>query len=488
MQAELDELELLQIAVAREADRYRALFDAAPVAFITTDAHGKVLDANAAASAYFQLEYRFLVGKPILNYVAPSERRRIRLWMLDLHRRGASGALSARLERRSGVPFDANITASTTDDEIWWAIVDVTAQRQAEENAWQLNRELESRVATQVAELQAVYDELPVGIAIVDRATRRVRGTNRRAREILRPWAGELPGLELELKGEAAALPLWRVDRALEGEQVSREVEQLRTPDGAEVTFELSATPLRDDDGLVVAAALTFDDLSERERRQLADAQFVENAAHQLRTPITAIGMSAAALEAGAKDDPDERERFLGHITRESDRMARLIDALLGLAHIQRGGGGAVLAVVPLAPLVDEVVAETTVRPGVRVEVECPTEVALVGDGPMLREAIANVFRNAAAHTAAGRIRISARLDGEHAVLEVADTGPGIPPDLRERIFERFFRADHGTRRGAGLGLAIAAEATRANRGRLELLDTGGGACFRFTLPGATLR
>jgi signal transduction histidine kinase len=268
---------------------------------------------------------------------------------------------------------------------------------------------------------------------------------------------------------------------------VPREVSPVTTPEGDAVVLELSATPLHDEQGAIVAVALTFDDLTERERRDRADAQFVENAAHQLRTPVTAIAIATAALEAGAKDDPDERERFIAHVARESERMARLVDALLGLARLQRGGARPLVALAPVAPLVNEIVETVHVRRGVQFALECPPEVALVGDGPMLREAIANVVQNAAAHTDSGSIRVSARLAGEHAIIEVTDTGPGVPPEDRGRVFERFFQVGRGRRVGAGLGLAIAAEAVRANGGTLELVDSGPGATFRFTLPGAKI-
>src|SRR6266850_5552544 len=118
LDAELDELDLLRLALAREAARYRTLFESAPVGFITTDLVGKVLEANVAAGEYFQLENRFLVGKPILTFVAPEERRAFRSWMLSLGRHGARGSLTARMRRRSGVAFEAYVRATPSDDQI----------------------------------------------------------------------------------------------------------------------------------------------------------------------------------------------------------------------------------------------------------------------------------------------------------------------------------------------------------------------------------
>ncbi|MFL5928314.1 MAG: ATP-binding protein [Gaiellaceae bacterium] len=472
---------LLRNALTREQERYRMLYAVAPVALMTTDLFGKVVDANAAAGDCFQIEKRFLVGKPVLSYVVPEQRRRVRTWMLDLVRRGAVGTASARMTRRSGVVFDASLTATPFEDEVWWGIVDETAQRQAEESLWELNRELEARAAQRVHELHALYDALPVGIAVVDAGTWHVHGTNRRAAEILRHWDGKLPAFDA-----GAPRDIWGIGRVLAGETVPREPTRLQTAAGQEIVLARLAAPLHDATGAIVAAVLVFDEVSARDR-DVADAEFVENAAHQLRTPITAIAIAAAALEAGAKDEPDERERFIAHIARESDRMARVIDALLGLARIQRGGAGLIVGLVPLGTLLEEIVAETRVRDDVTVVVDCPDDLAAVGEEPMLREAITNVVANAAAHTAAGSIRISARRDAANVVLDVADSGPGISAAVGDRIFERFYRAEEGRRSGAGLGLAIAAAATRANRGTLELVEAAEGATFRFTLPGAKL-
>jgi signal transduction histidine kinase len=168
--------------------------------------------------------------------------------------------------------------------------------------------------------------------------------------------------------------------------------------------------------------------------------------------------------------------------------MARLVDALLTLARLQRGAARPLLALIPVKPLLEGILGNVRVHPGVEIVLSCPDEVAFVGDEGMAREAIANVVDNAASHTRAGKIRLTARRNGEDTVIEIADTGPGIPQQVRERVFERFFQTGRTDgRRGAGLGLAIAAEATRANGGTLELVDASSGTTFRFTFPGAKL-
>src|SRR5205085_4688448 len=112
------------------------------------------------------------------------------------------------------------------------------------------------------------------------------------------------------------------------------------------------------------------DDLSEQERRELAEREFVSNAAHELRTPLTTIIGAVEVLQAGAKDDPAERDRFLGHIEREAERLARLARALLTLARAHAGQERPRVEAVTLAGLLLDVAEELRPRAGVALEVE----------------------------------------------------------------------------------------------------------------------
>jgi two-component system phosphate regulon sensor histidine kinase PhoR len=237
-----------------------------------------------------------------------------------------------------------------------------------------------------------------------------------------------------------------------------------------------------------------FTDVTERDRTRRADAEFVENAAHQLRNPISAIVSSIAALEAGAQLEERERERFMTHIARETARLETLVEALLTLAGIQQQQQQeqqrlALVELVPLRRLLDQLVAAAALRDGVKARVTCGTRVAVVGDRDLLAQAFGNVIANAAQHTERGVIRIRARLDGGTVTVDITDSGPGVAEDARDRVFDRFFRGSTNGGRGSGLGLAIALAAVQAHDARLELLDQreGEGARFRFTIPGARL-
>lgn len=444
-------------------DRYRAVFDATPTALLVTDLNLKVIDANAAAAQLFDVDSSFLAGKLLPAYIEPSERRTFRHWI----RRHADGTQAASLNltmrRRSGVPFSAVLDAFRGPDEIYWTVSDRTADAQNEERLWELNADVGTKVLEQVAERDAILEQLPVGVALVHRGGK-LGWHNAKARAIC--------GDELE-PVLAAAAP---VARALTGGSA----ETVRVTLGREggPTVEIGAAPVPGG-----SAAAVIEDVSLREHAERASAEFVQNAAHELRTPVAAIASSVAALEAGAHEDAAERQRFLGHVARGSDRLGRIVDALLTLASLERGTGRSLIEAVPLGSFLDEVVG----RISPAVTIDCAPGAAVLADRDLLAQAVGNVVGNAVEHAGAENVTVSAELHEKTVRIEVADTGPGISPEVRERIFERFFRAPGGERSGSGLGLAIAQAATAASNGRLELLPAraGEGARFRFTLPGA---
>ena len=457
-----EELSELHEEIATEADRYRTIFDSAPVAYVTTDPTGKIVDANAAASAVFSIDRRFLLGKPLSVFVEAGAQREFRTQTSRLLRVGGILDVHVRMRRRLGVPFDALLRAAARRDSVFWVVQDVTEKRQAEERRWELNRELEARVDEQAGQLQAVLEQLPIGVWIVDRSGALVRA-NRRAQEIASAGAGPI------------ALP---VARALAGETVAGE----RVVFG-ELTLSANAGPVRDERGAIVAAVVTLEDVTERERREQADRDFVANAAHQLRTPLTAIASSVAALQGGAKDEPADRERFLTHLERETERMTRLTRALLALARLQRGEEPPQVSVVPLRPLLDTLCAVYVAHDRVRLELECADDVGVIANPELLEEAIANVLANALAYTDEGRVAVAASSADGKVAIEVADTGPGMGESERRRAFERFYRADR-SRGGSGLGLPIAKAAIEAVGGTIALGSrAGAGTTVRMTLP-----
>jgi signal transduction histidine kinase/HAMP domain-containing protein len=233
-------------------------------------------------------------------------------------------------------------------------------------------------------------------------------------------------------------------------------------------------------------AILVFTDISERERRERAEREFVANAAHELRTPLTAISSAVDALNAGAKEEPQERDRFLGLIERQATHLARLVRALLVLARVQTRHESVRLEPIELRPLLEEVAAGVRAADGVSVRVACPVGLAALVQSDLAQHVVSNLADNAAKHTERGRITLAARPETDgFVVIEVADTGSGISPDVQERVFDRFFSSESGDRAGFGLGLAIVRESVRALGGTIEVESkSGAGTTVTVTLAG----
>jgi two-component system OmpR family sensor kinase len=214
-----------------------------------------------------------------------------------------------------------------------------------------------------------------------------------------------------------------------------------------------------------------------------AQRHFVADASHELRTPLTTIQGNAGLLAHGPQISDEVRRAAASDIVDESDRMARLVDRMLTLARAD-SGLKLELAPVELRPLVSEVSRQAgAVHPERTVSVEA-VEVAVAGDEDALRQLLWILLDNATRHA---RSTVSVRLsvDGVWARLMVGDDGPGIAPDDRERVFERFYRADPArTGHGAGLGLTIARWIADQHGGRIvAAAGPDGGAGLFVDLP-----
>jgi two-component system OmpR family sensor kinase len=243
--------------------------------------------------------------------------------------------------------------------------------------------------------------------------------------------------------------------------------------------------------GLALNAMLAQIEAAFAERTESEERlrRFVADASHELRTPLTSIGGYAQLFRHGAADRPEDLAKTMERIEREAARMGVLVEDLLLLARLDERMEVSRTR-FDLAALAGRAVDDARAADDARAEVtlEAPAAVPVEADEDRLKQVLDNLLANARAHTPPGTpvtVRVAER-DGT-AVLEVADEGPGVPPEHRARIFERFYRADESRSRsaggGSGLGLAIAAEIARAHGGALELVPAATGAVFRLTIP-----
>jgi two-component system OmpR family sensor kinase len=228
-----------------------------------------------------------------------------------------------------------------------------------------------------------------------------------------------------------------------------------------------------------------FDD---RTRSEDQLKRFVADASHELRTPITTIRGYAELYRNGALDDRTELDEAMRRTEQEAVRMGGLVDDLLHLARLDQGRP-IERASVDVAALARDAARDAqAVDPERPIRVDADRAVVVSGDEARLRQVLANLVTNAVVHTEPGTpVTVRVARVGDDAVLEVADRGAGMPPDVAARAFERFYRADPSRSRhrgGSGLGLAIVEATVVAHGGTVEL-DTapGEGTTVRVVLP-----
>lgn len=226
--------------------------------------------------------------------------------------------------------------------------------------------------------------------------------------------------------------------------------------------------------------------LDELERRSRVEREFITNAAHELRTPVSAIASAVEVLEAGAKDDAVARDRFLAHVGEQSRRLQRLAYSLLVLARSQMGQEPPRTETLEVEPLLRDVIRALAPPPHRDVEVDCPRGISLIGNRELVEQAIINVAQNATKHGGDSPVRIEARPNGDSITISVIDSGPGMSEDDRKRAVQRFYRGSEIDGEGFGLGLPIAVQAINALGGAIEIESAPRqGTTVRMTLPEA---
>jgi signal transduction histidine kinase len=245
--------------------------------------------------------------------------------------------------------------------------------------------------------------------------------------------------------------------------------------------YAMTARSLPDERAVLAVLRDRTDEL----RQELAEADFVSNAAHELRNPLAGISGAIEVLQAGAKNDPNDRDHFLKRLGEDAERMNRLTQSLLTLARVEsRGAPESEPVDVPMA--IRDVIQACEAPPHVELVVDVEADLAATGDPTLLRQVMIGLLTNAFKNTPPpGTVTVRGRQSDGEIVLEVIDTGSGIPAAELERVFERFYRRSESRKQeGFGLGLAIARRMVDVMGGNIGAESVeGDGSTFWVRLP-----
>ncbi|MCK6546310.1 PAS domain S-box protein [Myxococcota bacterium] len=497
--------------VARGAPdaKFRALFEHAAIGMgIVRFEDARWMDVNATFCRMLGRSRQEMLRTPWPEITHPEDVE------LDLvpFRRMAKGELdSYRVEKRfvhrEGHLVWARLTLSLVRDEhgrpdYEIAIVEDIGDRKAAEEAL---RRAEAQREAERAKLQVILETLPVGFFVLD-----ADGVMVLANDLMKETLGDTVTVGSAVDpararghrpdtGEPIMAPDWPCARALRGERVDGEMIDLEAPDGTRRTIITSSAPILDASGRVVGAVAANQDISElramQARLQEADqrkSEFLAVLSHELRNPLTPIRNSIHILERAAPGGA-QAKRALEVIDRQVMQMTHLVEDLLDVTRISRGKIRLQRQHVdlrePLRCTADDARASFR-RSGIDFELSLPDEpVPANVDRTRVAQIVGNLLHNAMKFTPpGGHVLLALERDGARARVRVKDTGVGIEPHLRAKLFEPFVQADNTldrTKGGLGLGLALVRGLVELHGGTVEATSEGPGrgAELIFDLP-----
>lgn len=344
-------------------------------------------------------------------------------------------------------------------------------------------------VVQQRNELQAVLSGMEECVLAIDR-DEHVMSFN--------PAAARVFGLD---PARDQGRSLYEVLRVPDVQRLALSVLQEGRPIEATIEFDagetrhlrLRGSALLDAAGQRVGAILVFEDETTVRRLEMVRREFVANASHELKTPITAIKGYVETLTDGALEKPAHARQFLQVIAGQVERLESIINDLLLLSRVEHEGesGKPQLQIGPLVGIVESAVQACATAARVKtmaVTAVCAPELTASVNSRLLEQALINLIDNAIKYSAPGGVvTVSATADGESVRLAVVDRGCGIEREHLERVFERFYRVDKARSQelgGTGLGLSIVKHIVALHNGRVTVESTPGkGSTFTIILP-----
>jgi len=283
-----------------------------------------------------------------------------------------------------------------------------------------------------------------------------------------------------------------RLTQEVLGDGSSRQCEiQLGGRNGR--VLQIHASSLVNREGRRLGALLVFSDITELRRLETMRRDFVANVSHELKTPVTSIKGFTETLLDDPRPGPDEQDRFLEIINKQTNRLENIISDLLSLSRLEEENrtGNLELVDLSISQMLDRVIRDLESRnpeAAGRLEIRCAEGLRAPINAPLLEQAVGNLVGNALKYSPEGTpVTITCEKEEGFVAIHVTDRGPGIQAEHLPRIFERFYRVDKARSRrmgGTGLGLAIVKHITQIHGGQASVQSTPGrGSTFTLTLP-----
>lgn len=239
---------------------------------------------------------------------------------------------------------------------------------------------------------------------------------------------------------------------------------------------------------------IIYHDITQEVQSEKVRAEFITNASHELRTPVTSMKLLLEALDVGAKDDPELRTEFIRNLLREADRMHALVNDLLDLSRLESAHEKLAWSEIDLHKIVHDCLQ--TIKPlaqkkGIDLKANLEDDLQKIrADQLRLSQVLINLVNNAVKFTPSeGEVRVIVRRLGENNIeFKIQDTGIGIPQEDIPYIFDRFYRVEMNRQRrhnsgGSGLGLTISKQVVEMHGGKIQATSSPKGTTFTFTIP-----
>jgi PAS domain S-box-containing protein len=359
-----------------------------------------------------------------------------------------------------------------------------------------MRRHLENAVGKLTEEekkMTAIVNSLAEGLILVD-GDNRVLHINPAAEYLLNVSADQIGEDFTQIIRDVELTKVFKDSQSQISQNKSVISEVNLDHDGEKLALRVVASPFLDENGISLGTVYVFDDITREKEIDQMKSDFISLVSHELRTPLTSIiGFVSFILDGKTGPINEKQQNSLIRVQRQSKRLAALISDLLDVSRIESGRIQMNQEPIMLLEIANQRIEE--IRPQadakvIQLKFVAPESLpAILGDEARIGQAFTNLIGNAIKFTPDnGEVTVKLKVDGNLLHVEVIDTGPGIPVEERQKIFEKFYqRSDIHTRQkgGSGLGLSITKTIVEAHGGTLWVDDgeQGKGSNFQFVLP-----